>query len=691
MRRSRSDEGATLVLALIIVLAVGLTIGTLLSLTQTGEITTVTYRGQASDVYSGGAGMDGAINALSNAPLATGTTASGPDCGGFSFDMPASAAGVNGKLVHVTCSPTSDSGTGGGPGGGGTTSANTPDYAVLTLPDTAAGEEGIHLASNTSTSLKVRGAVFTNGLISVNNNSTLFDCARANTACDTADGSVKAERDCDFNRISAGTVACQNTSPAISDPNASDPGATDTHYDLPSAADGFDPSQPSQSIPSCPASKVVIFQPGNYSDAAGLSSLMSGGCAGAAFYFSPGYYYFDFTNAGSHQWTIVDPNADVIGGKVEDTSATPTIWDPTAANARSTLPSPRQCAGNDTNLLANSGVQFIFGGDSQLYVNADESMDLCPIVDSSRQEISIYGVKSGSTPSSSNFTTATTATTNSGSPAFANVNNAKSINSQFADAELQSNNATAQLTISGWADDLPANAVVTSASIDVAQYTSRNSVSLTGSVSSNAGSQALTLTKSTSASNADNGLNIPVNLVNTAAKRGSLSFSFSVTQNGNQNVAAHFDGVTIHISYTSAGLHGESGCITATPYPATGCSLLSTSGNAANITIHGTIYAPKAAVDVQLPNQVAQFFGRGLVVRTLKINPTASNPLAEPTFDLPQASPGGPPTPPSPRKVVLTAYVDGVVRLRAFVKLSNAAGDANGNASVTVKHWSYVR
>src|SRR5262249_23093665 len=117
--------------------------------------------------------------------------------------------------------------------------------------------------------------------------------------------------------------------PAIANPAAWSPGV-DANLTAPPAT---------QTVPSCPAGPVVTFTPGTYTDATAMNALMNGTCANKVFYFQPGHYYFDFTNSGTHEWSINDVTARVVGGQPYTGASQgsvivgPTTWQPATAGA----------------------------------------------------------------------------------------------------------------------------------------------------------------------------------------------------------------------------------------------------------------------------------------------------------------------------------------------------------------------
>jgi hypothetical protein len=141
-----------------------------------------------------------------------------------------------------------------------------------------------------------------------------------------------------------------------------------------------------------------------------------------------------------------------------------------------------------------------------------------------------------------------------------------------------------------------------------------------------------------------------------------------------------------------------SGCITATPYRAGGdsghCALIQSYPDPWPIlTIHGTVYAPAAPIDIVFNGSSAQYFQWGLVARTILVNSTGSGIALESATVL------VPDTAPAPFALPNIMYLDvyvcpgssscsttGTVQLRAKVLLS-----ATTPTTATVLSWSAQR
>lgn len=135
----------------------------------------------------------------------------------------------------------------------------------------------------------------------------------------------------------------------------------------------------------------------------------------------------------------------------------------------------------------------------------------------------------------------------------------------------------------------------------------------------------------------------------------------------------------------------QSGCVTATPYPSTGCAVLASDQSPKTaLTIQGTTYTPRSMIDITLNNNTVQVFRWGLITRGLRLNSTGSTgSLADPVIDVPA---NAPPPYSLPNIVYLDVFVcqsaatcstSGQVKLRAKVLVSPSSP-----RTVTVLSWS---
>jgi len=174
------------------------------------------------------------------------------------------------------------------------------------------------------------------------------------------------------------------------------------------------------------------------------------------------------------------------------------------------------------------------------------------------------------------------------------------------------------------------------------------------------------------------------------------------TTNGNIELcasnAASGPPIVIYGLQTPVGsVPAQSGCITQAGFAASGdathCALLG-SNNQPNplITLWGTTYAPKAAIELQLNNRTNQVFRWGLLARVIRVRSTGSANLASAVVDVPDDAPA-PFALPSQRYLYVyvcpgsaTCSTSGKLRLRASVMLSPTAPK-----TVTVTSWSTIR
>lgn len=171
---------------------------------------------------------------------------------------------------------------------------------------------------------------------------------------------------------------------------------------------------------------------------------------------------------------------------------------------------------------------------------------------------------------------------------------------------------------------------------------------------------------------------------------GALDAS-APNQNG-QAIAIY--GVTAAASVASGGTYStESGCATSAPYihpgSASACAIFGADTNVEDkpdVFIHGTTYAPLAAVDFTLHQSSNTILDRGIVARTLYLYISASSNQSTSPFSIPTCTSGCR----ADREVIFVATVPGATpptRLRTDVTYNDQHGATPG-LSLTVNHWS---
>jgi len=377
-QRVGDESGATLIVVLLLVTVVAMVVGATLSLTDTSIHTTLAVRSQAANAYGAQGAVDAAINALRTNTYNNDVTSSTyPKCFGTTDTLvlpnfyPASTGGAASSAA-VTCSP--DPTTGAAGPQVPIKDDQKPGNAILTT-GTNPGETGLNVkALNNSIPFLVHGGIVSNSNIVVSNGTL-----KSNTT-------VTAHTGCSGTIVATPPAACAaGTVPTPS--YSADTSTVPTYQPVPPV-----------SASSCPG-KVVTFQPGYYDDAKALNSLMNGQgsnpCKGSVWWFTKGTYYFDFHNStnplisGSDLWNVAD--GQLVAGIPTDSSGTVL----TKPNVPATVPGACQSPINATKDEGQHGVQFIFGGDSQLQVSGTADAEICGSYQDHQPPIAVYGQQTG--------------------------------------------------------------------------------------------------------------------------------------------------------------------------------------------------------------------------------------------------------------------------------------------------------
>jgi hypothetical protein len=148
--------------------------------------------------------------------------------------------------------------------------------------------------------------------------------------------------------------------------------------------------------------------------------------------------------------------------------------------------------------------------------------------------------------------------------------------------------------------------------------------------------------------------------------------------------------IAIHgLKQAVGSVPAQSGCVNQTPYPTTGCAVLSSDNSPKTaFTIQGTTYTPRSMIDITLNNNTVQVFRWGLITRGLVLNSTGSTgSLNNPVIDVPANAPAPFAL---PNIVYLEVFVcpgagtcpaSGTVQLRAKVLV-------NPDQTVKILSWS---
>ncbi len=653
LRRSPTDDtGASLILALAFMTFLGLVVSALLTYTGTSLRSTSSTKIKAQSTYD----IDGALQAAVNKVRADGTftnAPAGPACPKLDFPGP-----NTGSNIAVAC--VGGDGTGAAGGGMEINPSNRPAYGLLTLG--TGSEIGIQKGSNNV--LSINGDTYVNSTpISIDQSGTACAITALPPAPPAAcsgtwvqSGSLTARGTCGGTVVAAAGVNCSPANPVVPDPAVGQP----AQYAQPAGPLTY------QAVPACGPARTLAFNPGYYDDAVALNKLTDGTCPNKTLHFTPGVYYFDFHNgevplpAGLHVWTIQDETVKVVGG-------TPQGWSPV------TIPViPGACVSPLVS-ATNGGVEFVFGGDSRVDVKLGD-VELCGSYSASAPPIVIYGAKSGTDVQTGPLTAKPDGSGVTSGPAFTPVAKTIEADSDPATAVIAggAGDVTSEVTLFGFSPPtLPPGSILKTAEL-VVRHRDNNATGSTLKAlqvqftpkRAGAAATAYALTPYLDGPGGtayhDDVLDVTAALRDEVHKFGlnKMDVTYSATVGAGNTVTENLDSIQLKLTWKpptvraqTATVNGASNCVGAVG----GCAFIKTIGPKTRFHLQGTAYAPRAMLDLQLTNASAQVFRVGLIIRTLKIQITASAALAnKPMIDVPPIAPAGAAV---PLEVYFRAYV----------------------------------
>lgn len=677
------DDGAMLIFALIIITTVALVCGTLLVRGGTNFVATVSLRQVAADGYAADAAAKNAINALQLGEKAVDPGASYPanTPNGWVFDNNIDGTGCFGfnpdgsartKVTYQNINPVA----------GPAPWSNTATVTCAPVPGT--GIFGTAPGANdhgTGRALTILGPAGLQVNPQGNGNDALFqihgDVASAGPI--TVDHGILQ---------TTGTVSGHGC-PSASSVDANGP-CTDSGG---SVSDPFATRTPLlTSVPAnlgtwgaC-AGGVRTFQPGYYDDAQALTDATDG-CTTSVFV--PGRYYFDFHNSptdptyspyamsggSSNVWTI---NKTVIGG--------------ITAGGTSQIPGRCKNPIDNANL---DGVQFVFGGDSQILLghqgNSDGRVELCASGKDGIPPIAIFALDgttaargklaagyAGTLQQTPKIAAGTVTSSGQGSnrdfvptPSSATLAAALSdLNGATAKYSSANSNGTVSLTLNGLTPPtaIPPGSLLTGAKVEVRHQewvtgTSGNPT-IAPRVSVNVGAtsgvfnpaaQGLTNTSllagtpmTTDTIDLAGSANL-IKALGAAVHNGDLSAVSAVfAETAKGRTDAVVDSFKLLLTYTTPTLRGQ----TTTAIPgnciSTGSCVFIQSANAASsskwagsFVVQGVAYAPAGSISISLGNQTdIVAFRWGIVADHAALGSLNLFPFAYPVVSIPDAGPG---------------------------------------------------
>jgi hypothetical protein len=662
------DRGAALLLVLVVVTVIGLAGAALLTFSATSIRTTVALRDQAGNSYSADGAAQVAINSLSmgygfTSPALfnnkTGTTCFGPNATSGTLNLPGFYPGSSGGAptsASVTC--LADPGTGVNAMVSPINSTNRPAQAILTLGQT--GEDGINVRSPSTNPLAVKGPVRSNSDINVVSPGTLRSTA-AVTAFGPCTGSI----------VSTPSKTC-NTDTDLVDPKyASEASAVPAYRPVPADVSA-----------SCP-NNVFTFEPGYYDDARELTDLMTGNgpCGGSTWWFKPGTYYFDFHNntndsdvyrasghtssssSSANRWEIT--RGHLVAGTPVDSNGNPIA----SPGGSPTIPGSCQ---NPIKSATAAGVQFIFGGDSQLALGGSANAEICGTYHADRPPIAVYGVQLGtattttlSGPGSGAGAALKMSTYSEPSSRFTSLGNIVQEDGAYAIWNKTSNNTqSSTINVAGYSSLIPPGSIVKDAKVRIKHrnsegYKTADGLTIAFTPKGVAGSppaSVITLSPST-----PNSTNLVTDLLDIYSG-GTSAFVKYVHDNGftgatmdytttlRRTAIESLDAIQIDISYVVPAFRAEnilingSNCMRTSSPGYTGasgsrCAVLSTSELSAAFTgrfyIQGTTYTPIAAIDLTLNNPTQPVLSFGVISRSLWVKENSPFSYPDPVIQIP--------------------------------------------------------
>lgn len=363
-RVARSDDsGVSLILALIFVTVVAVVIAATLSFVDTNMRGTIAVRSEAAQAAAADGAAQIAVNNIRRSTYSVSTGACTPFTGGSdTLSLPNFYQAIQGSnySASVQCTvDTNDSSAGGG--GVPITSANRPGNAILSL-GTSSSEDGVNLNANGSkNSIIVHGNIFSNSNIVADKNPGMTTNATV-TARTTCTGAIAANpKICNFG-------------------NGANSAGDDPNYAPPPAAPAT-----AQTVPSCNGTKVRKLSPGLYNNLTALNNLTNSGC-NATFWFQPGIYYFNYSGV----WTL--GSGYVVGGTAMPGQVADGVVPNMPGSCETPIPPDPVPPGGWINPGPGAGVEFVFGGTSQLALNKG-AMELCGSYSTTAPPLAVYGLK----------------------------------------------------------------------------------------------------------------------------------------------------------------------------------------------------------------------------------------------------------------------------------------------------------
>lgn len=669
--RRGDDDGAMLIVALIVITSVALVTGAVLSHGSANLRSTVVLRGVASTSYAADAGAKLAINNLrlgSTGPDWTtpgfGGSWSDPSWNGWVYTnnpdgtgcfgadnltprdalvlnnvLPAAGDQTGDTSLRVECAPVAGTGI---LGGGPTVVLNSTDPFAQALSTTSSaspacansvitGCSGVYLkvlGGGGNNTVNIGGGVDSAGGVTVENGTV------------TTEGYVHANQAC------TGTI--------LSDDVKCSPGSAKAPAAVPAVL-----TAPPSTVytATTPYPTNCEFTPATYASGKALSTAVNS-CTVA--HFASGKYYFDFKDANSAD-RVWDISTKVIGGEKLNNVV------------------PGSCKSPISQDNGGNGVQFVFGGESRITFTKNAQVELCgpsgsgaPITIS--QQLTDGPSVTKSEPQDPVTTTTTTsfgpeaagtvATTATGTGIDAFVTNgtvptttpatpntlagALQNSGDLFGAKWQATTAGngGTLDLSNFTDSIPAGATVTSATLHLgANGTPSSDVKLDVSVNGSSVQKNVVVNP-----NAD--LDVRSALQSAVSATNPLKPAVSIVVGSNKNTTPAkgssivLDNATLKVTYTTTTTTTPPPIVTTVPlepWSSTSNFIDSTGGataQPAKFVVQGATYAPNGVVHIEDSNTDLVAFRWGLVAKGVDFKTYPQNLFGYPLVSIPALGPG---------------------------------------------------
>lgn len=609
------ERGATLILVLVLVCVLGVGIAALLD-AGGADLRVARSLGDASHRRLAAVGAIDTATAFLRPDRSRGRE--GVTCPSFTTGSTAGA-------VTVTCTPQAGSGT-------PTPGPDSPAHALFTTRGLPGYPTGTGITVRGNNPVRVNGAVVSNSSISVDSNSRL----------DAGVAPVTATGPCGPGPVSGTPVTC-NTGQTVPDPSGTGAGE-DPVAPSPWASAIQGPEAPAQAAATCnPTTRVAIMPPGSYLSLPKLLVEL-GTCT--VVWMPPGSYYLDFGVASPTQttWTV---DGTLIGG-------TPSGWWSPLGPGQPTVTVPGACD------RTRPGVHIVFGATSRLNVGGKADIELCG-PDRGAQRVVLYGRKSTLTPAAQTLTPVRPANppvpTGTPNSLVTPPGDVLAIDGVTNDGRVTGANAIGSVTLGGYSlAAVPYGSTITQLRVRVAHQQVSGTLATNHprvTVSTPAGALCTNVPVTVTTTLTTTTVTCATNLLWTAPGDLTATWAFQ-RPNSSGPTTMRLDGVELEVTYIPPGLRAQDLGVKAVEMTVGG-------GNKATLRVWGSVYLPRAEVELDLKNKNEAVFARGAVLLALTVSnvPTAQT---EATFGLPG---GGTFT---NRVVDLVARIDTTPTLRARIE-----------------------